>query len=277
MPLHPTAVIDSTAQLHYNVDIGPHCVIGANCVVGEGTVMMAGAVLCANSTLGKGNTLYHHALVGGDPQFLGFDPKTKSGTLVGDGNHFREFSQVHRGLKDGTNTVIGDGNFIMATAHVAHDCKLGNNNVLANYAGLAGHVEVGDKVFISTLVGVHQFCRIGSYAMLGGRTGVTKDVPPYSMMKHYGEVVGLNLVGLRRAGIPAETRRALQNAYRALFRSGRPLSKSIAIVVDEWAGRPMPTELTHFLEFCGAKSKRGMSRGPRGKSSTTEAGDDGDE
>lgn len=224
---------------------------------------MQGAVICANTIAGAKNTFYHHSLVGGDPQFLGFDPATKSGTVIGDENHFREFCQIHRGLKDGTNTIIGNKNFFMATSHVAHDCHIGDMNVLANYAGLAGHVTVEDRCFISTLVGVHQFCRIGTLAMIGGRTGLSKDVPPYMMMKHYGEVVGLNVVGLRRAGVTAPDRAALKSAYKELFRSGRPLSVSIQAVRDQWGGQTMGKELAHLLDFCAVKSKRGMSRGPR--------------
>jgi UDP-N-acetylglucosamine acyltransferase len=201
--------------------------------------------------------------VGHDPQFLGFDPRTKSGTIIGDENHFREFCQIHRGLKDGTNTVVGNRNFFMATSHVAHDCLIGNDNVLANYAGLAGHVVVGDRCFISTLVGVHQFCRIGSLAMIGGRTGIPKDVPPYMMMKHYGEVVGINVVGLRRAGVPLASRTALKHAYKRLFRTGMGLTEAIVAVRTEWAGKEMPAELQHLLEFCEVKSKRGLSHGPR--------------
>lgn len=263
MPIHPTAIIDPTADIDASCDIGPYCRIEQNVKLGPGNKVMQGAVICRNTTAGEGNVFHYNSLVGGDPQFLGFDPETPSGTIIGNGNHFREFSQIHRGLKEGTNTVIGDGNFFMATSHVAHDCLIGNHNVMANYSGLAGHVTVGDRCFISTLVGVHQFCRVGSFAMLGGGAGVTKDVPPYVLMKHYGLVMGINIVGLRRAGVSGETRRALQSAYRDLFRSSHSLPRAIEIVRGKWEGREMPPELTNFLDFCGEKSKRGISRGPR--------------
>jgi UDP-N-acetylglucosamine acyltransferase len=280
MAIHPTAIVDSSAEIDPSAEIGPYSRVEANCRIGPGCVLMQGAVVCVNTVMGEGNILHYHAVIGDEPQFLGFDPKIKSGTLIGNRNVFREGCQIHRGLKDGTNTVIGDGNFFMATSHVAHDCHLGNNNVIANYAGLAGHVEVGDKCFISTLVGVHQFCRIGSFAMIGGRTGISKDVPPYVTMKHYGLVVGLNVVGLRRAGVKAETRTALKEAYKELFRSGRPLPASIDKVRTDWSGREMPAELAHFLDFCATKSKRGISKGPRagfGAFATEEGGEDDDE
>ncbi|MBI1290976.1 acyl-ACP--UDP-N-acetylglucosamine O-acyltransferase [bacterium] len=263
MAIHPSAIIHPTATVDPTNEIGPAVQIGENCVLGPGNTLMQGAILGPNTVVGRGNVFHFYSVVGHDPQFLGFNPATKSGTVIGDENHFREFSQIHRGLKDGTNTVVGSRNFFMATSHVAHDCLIGNDNVLANYAGLAGHVSMGDRCFISTLVGVHQFCRIGSLAMIGGRTGIPKDVPPYMMMKHYGEVVGINTVGLRRAGVTAEARAALKNAYKKLFRTGMSLTEAVAAVRGEWAGREMPAELLHLLEFCTTKSKRGMSHGPR--------------
>ena len=263
MSIHPTAIIDPTAQVHPNNDIGPNVRIGPGSVIGEGNIFMQGAVLGPNTRVGKGNTFHYYCVVGHDPQYLGFDPATKSGTIIGDGNHFREFSQVHRGLKDGTNTILGNANFIMTTAHIAHDCILGNNNVLVNYSGISGHVELGDRCFLSGQVAVHQFCRIGTLAMIGGRTGISKDVPPYMIMKHYGVVVGINSVGLRRAGVSSETRLALKRAYKQIFRSGSPVSKSIEIIRAEWEGKTIPAEVAHLLEFCSTKSKRGLSRGPR--------------
>lgn len=273
MSIHPTAIIDPSAEIDVSCEIGPHARIEANVHLGPNNRIMQGAVICRNTIAGEGNVFHYHSLVGGDPQFLGFDPETPSGTIIGNGNHFREFCQIHRGLKEGTNTVIGNENFFMATSHVAHDCAVGNNNVIANYAGLAGHVTVADRCFISTLVGVHQYCRIGSHAMIGGRTGIAKDVPPYVTAKHYGEIVGLNTVGLRRAGFSGETRRALHRAYRELFRAGHPLPRGIEIVRGEWEGREMPPELAHFLDFCAAKSKRGISHGPRRVAQMTSGGE----
>jgi UDP-N-acetylglucosamine acyltransferase len=275
MPIHPTAIVDPTAVVDPTCDIGPYARIEANVVLGPGNVVMQGAVICRNTVVGEANVFHYNCLIGGDPQFLGFDPRTNSGTRIGSNNHFRELCQVHRGLKDGQHTVIGDGNFLMATAHVAHDCVLGNHNVIANNSGLAGHVTVGDRCFISTLVGVHQFCRIGSYAMIGAISGVPKDVPPFVTVRQIGVIVGLNVVGLRRAGISADTRMALRRAYKELFRSGRALPRSIAAVRASYGESPMPAEVAQFLDFCATPSKRGLCRGPRQRDAVAE--EDGDE
>ncbi len=263
MGIHPTAIVDPSAELHPDVEVGPYCRIGAGCMLEEGNVLMQGAVLGPNTQAGRGNVFHHYSLVGGDPQYLGFDPATRSGTIIGEGNHFREYSQVHRGLKDGGNTVLGDRNFIMATAHIAHDCVFGDENVMANYSGVAGHVVVGRGCFISGHVGVHQFCRIGDLAMVGGSGKVPKDVPPFMILKHYGLIVGVNVVGLRRAGVGPETRLALKDAYREIFRSGKSLPSALETIRREWHGRTMPAELHQLISFCDTPSKRGLSHGPR--------------
>jgi len=273
MPIHATAFVDPTAVLDSSVEVGPYCRVGPHCVLGEGNVLMQGAILGPRTVAGKGNVFHYNSIVGHDPQFLGFDPETKSGTVIGDGNHFREFSTVHRGLKDGTNTVLGNQNYIMTTAHLAHDCTLGNNNVLVSFAGISGHVTMEDRCFISGHVAIHQFCRVGTLAMIGGRSGIPRDVPPYMMTKHYGEVVGLNVVGLRRAGVGAPTRMALMRCYKTLFRSGLALSTAVAAMREEFGADAAP-EVAHLLDFCSVKSKRGMSRGPR--KGTTAANEDDD-
>lgn len=276
MPIHPTAFVDPTAQVPHNNDVGPYTRIGPGCVLGEGNVLMDGAVLGANTHVGNGNTFHYRCVVGHDPQYLGFNPATKSGTRIGDNNHFRELCTVHRALKDDTFTIIGNGNFIMAYAHVAHDCVLGNNVVMVNYSGISGHVEVGDRAFLSGHTAVHQFCRIGTLAMVGGAAAVSKDIPPFTTVKGAGNIIGLNVVGLRRAGVGAETRMALNRAYKTLFRSGSPISKSLASLRAEWDGREMPPELATLLDFCAAPSKRGLHTGPRRSTSTAsnEATDD---
>ena len=275
MTIHPTAFVHPSAQLHENIEVGPHAHISEGCVLGEGNVLMQGAILGPNTHVGTGNIFHFHTVIGHDPQFVGFDPKTKSGTRIGNNNQFREFSQVHRGLKDGLFTRIGNNNYIMTTSHVAHDCVLGDHNIIVNYSGISGHVEMEDRCFISGHVGVHQFCRIGTLSMIGGRTGISKDVPPYMIVKHYGMVLGINSVGLRRAGVSLEARMALKSAYKTLFRSGLALSRAIDVAREEWQGREMPKEVAHLLDFCAAKSRRGISRGPRNDSDIP--ADDGDE
>ncbi|MDK2973142.1 MAG: UDP-N-acetylglucosamine acyltransferase [Candidatus Sumerlaeota bacterium] len=261
MAIHPSAVIDPTAQIADDVEIGPNVVVGPNVKIGSQCVLMAGAVVCANTTMGAGNRVHFNAVLGGDPQYLGFDPKTASGLVIGDNNEFRELCTVHRGLKDGTNTVIGNNCFLMATAHVAHDCTLGNNIVLANGSMLAGHVSVGDRAFVSGLCAVHQFCRIGRLAMVGGMSGVSKDVPPFLTTRgDFAFLVGVNVVGLRRAGVGPESRMAIKNAFKNLFRSGHPLNRAITDLREAWqeSQSPIPGELSELLDFCATPSKRGI-------------------
>ncbi len=272
MPVHTTAMVHPTAHLAESVKIGPYAHVGAFTRLGEGCIVREHAWVGERIDAGPGNVFHPYSMVGGDPQFLGFDPRTKSGIRIGEKNEFREFSTIHRGLKDDSFTTIGNENYFMAYSHVAHDCLLGDHIVMVNYAALSGHTSLEDRVFFSGHSSTHQFCRIGKLAMIGGMSGVVKDVPPFMTLKHYGVVVGLNLVGLRRAGVPAPTRTALKHAYKELFRSGRPVSRSIARLREEWQGRDMPEELAHLLDFCSAPSKRGLSRGPTAASANAVRG-----
>jgi UDP-N-acetylglucosamine acyltransferase len=219
-----------------------------------------GSFVAANVVMGSNNTIGPYAVVGGDPQFLGFDKSLRSGVRIGSGNFFREYSTVHRSVYANADTIIGDNNYLMVSTHVAHDCVLGNNIVMVNFSGIAGHVVVEDRVFISSHVGVQQFCRIGRVAMVGGATGINRDVPPYTTIKgNFGFIAGLNIVGMRRAGVDAAARSALRKAYKTVFRSGLSLKSGIAGVRSQWAGADhVPEELMGFLAFLEAPSKRGF-------------------
>lgn len=263
MAINPTAIIHPTAELADSVEVGPYAHIGPHTKLGENCVVMQGAFIGPRVVAGKENVFHPYCMVGQDPQFLGFNPETNSGTIVGDGNHFREFCTIHRGLKEGQNTLLGDANYFMAYSHVAHDCIVGSHVVMVNYAAISGHTELEDRVFFSGHSSTHQFCRVGTLAMVGGHTAVPKDVPPYMTIKLYGVLVGLNTVGLRRAGVGPETRVALKHAYKELFRSGRPVSRSIELLRGEWDGKEMPPEMKKLLDFCAVRGKRGLSHGPR--------------
>jgi UDP-N-acetylglucosamine acyltransferase len=277
MPIHPSAIIDPSAEIDESCDIGPFSKIGKNCKLGANNQVLQGAQLGENTIVGEENIFHPYSMVGQDPQYLGFDPSTNSGTIIGNKNQFREFCTVHRGAKSGESTVFGNENFLMSYTHVAHDCQFGDHIVMVNFSGLAGHIIVEDSVFISGYAAMHQFCRIGTLAMIGGYAKLPKDAPPYMTMKHYGVVIGVNAVGMRRAGIGPQARSAIKVAYKELFRSKRPLKDSIALLREEWAGKEMPEELNHLLTFCET-SKRGMSRGPRNnmEANSDEMGD-GDE
>lgn len=263
--IHPSSVVDPGAEIHDSVEIGPFCVIGKDVRIGAGTRLISHVTLCEHVRIGENNVIHMGAVIGHLPQYLGFNPETVTYTVLGNDNHIREYVTIHRSILAGGETRLGNGNFLMTMSHVAHDCALGNQVVIANSSALAGHVTVGDRAFISALTGAHQFTRIGTMAMVSGLTRVSKDAPPYMIYEGNSYVLGVNVVGLRRAGVPAPTRAALTRAYRVVFRSGLSVPNALQALRLEWDGREMPPELAHFIEFCSVKSKRGLARAPRGR------------
>jgi len=238
--------------------VGPYAEIGENCV------LMNGATVLAKAVIGPRTRLHAHAVIGDDPQFLGFDPKTDSRVCVGSDCEIREHATVHRGLKDGAETVVGNHVMIMNSGHVGHDCHIADHVVIAACTLVAGHVEVAERAFISGLVVIHQHCRIGKMAMLGGQCGVGQDVPPFMTVQGgsgLGHLAGLNTVGLRRGGVSVESRMALKAAFRILYRSQSSLKTGIARVRSTWEDRPIPDELQQLLDFVSIPSKRGHMGG----------------
>ncbi|OAI06588.1 acyl-ACP--UDP-N-acetylglucosamine O-acyltransferase [Methylomonas methanica] len=215
--IHPTAFIETGAMLGENVSVGPFAVIEAGAVIGANSQIGAHAVVHAHVKMGDGNVLHPHAVLGGLPQDLGFDAQTESWLEVGDNNVFREGFTAHRATIAGSATRIGSGCYFMNNSHVAHDCSVGDKTIFANNVAIGGHVEVGHNVFMGGAVVVHQFCRIGAYAIVQGTTGINMDVIPFMLIggrpaKHYR----LNIVGLRRAGIVGENYKVLSAAFRLL-------------------------------------------------------------
>ncbi len=261
--IHPTAIVDPSAELADDVEIGPYCMIGAKARIGAGSCIMSHAHIRPYSILGQRNQIHMGAIVGHDPQYVDFNPATVSHAILGDDNVIREYVTIHRGIKEGSETRLGNKNYLMAMSHVAHDCRLGDMVILANYVGLAGHVEIGDRAFISGFVGVHQFVRIGKVVIVSGMTRVKRDVPPFMICASASMVFGLNVVGLRRAGVSAQTRTELNRAYKKIFRSGLAIGQAVEAIEEEWKGKEMPPELRHMVDFCAVKSKRGLCSGPR--------------
>ncbi|MEI8573766.1 acyl-ACP--UDP-N-acetylglucosamine O-acyltransferase [Methylomonas sp. LW13] len=215
--IHPTAFIETGAMLGENVSVGPFAVIEAGAVIGSNSQIGAHAVVHAHVKMGDGNVLHPHAVLGGLPQDLGFDAQTESWLEIGDNNVFREGFTAHRATVAGSATRIGSGCYFMNNSHVAHDCAVGDKTIFANNVAIGGHVEVGHNVFMGGAVVVHQFCRIGAYAIVQGTTGINMDVIPFMLIggrpaKHYR----LNIVGLRRAGIVGENYKVLSAAFRLL-------------------------------------------------------------
>jgi len=256
--IHPTAIIDPMAEIGEEVEIGPYSVIERDVFIDEGTKIGPHVVIRHGTHIGKRCQISQFASIGEAPQFSGYKGE-KTLLQIGDRNIIREFVTLHRGtVKGGGKTVIGNENFIMAYSHVAHDCQIGNQVVMANGATLAGHILIEDFAIIGGLTAIHQFCRVGAYAIIGGISGVLMDIPPYTKAQgDRAKLFGLNTVGLKRANFSEETLRALKKAYRIIFRSGLTLEKAIKQVgEDEIAQTP---EVQHFLQFIQG-SKRGISR-----------------
>lgn len=261
--IHPTAVVDPDAELGAGVEIGPHAVIGAGVVIGDGTRIDAGAQLRGPATLGRDNHVYSGACLGFDPQDVKYGGEPTRLT-IGDRNRFRELSTIHRGTAQGSGvTTIGDDNLFMAYTHVAHDCHVGSRTVFANAGTLAGHVEVQDDATVGAFTSVHQFCRVGRHAYLGGYSVITRDPLPYVKTVGMKPVCyGVNRIGLERKGFSAETLKALEAAYRILVRGKHSVPKALELLrqLDE---RPEVQVLIDFVEG----SERGLIRDLPGRGS----------
>lgn len=241
MSIHPTAIVEPGAV------VGPDCVIHAH------------AIVTRHAVLGAGVVVHPYAVIGGDPQYLRFDPACASGVGIGAGTIVREHCTVNRSIYAGRSTTIGARCFLMANAHVGHDCVVADDVVLANNVMLAGHVTIGSHTFVGGGAGLHQFCRVGESVMIGGLMRLSQDVPPFVMAAERNEVVGLNLVGLKRRDLPRETLAELKLAFRLVYRQGGNLREAArgALARGEFAS----AEARRFLEFFGG-GRRGFA-GPR--------------
>ena len=255
MTIHPTAVVDSKAEIESEVEIGPYVVIDGPVKIKRGTRVMAHACLTGSTEIGADNQIHPGAVLGDAPQDKGYKGE-ETYLKIGDQNIFREYVQVHRGTAAGSSTTIGSHNFLMATSHVGHNCQLGDQIVLANGALLGGYVEVGNGVFISGNCVVHQFVRIGDYALMRGLSGTSRDVPPYAIIDWQHTVRGVNVVGLKRAGFDEKRIRQIKEAFRVLFRKGRNLSLAIKEIKEGRANQ----DVLALLEFIKS-SKRGVCCG----------------
>jgi UDP-N-acetylglucosamine acyltransferase len=254
--IHPTAIIDPAAKLGRGNHVGAFAIIEADVALGDNNHVAAHAVLKRGTRMGNANQIYEHAVIGGVPQDLKFtDHSVLTHVQLGNHNVLREYVTINRASKAGAATVLGDGNFMMVNSHIGHDCKLGNNNTIVVSAGLAGHVTVEDKVFISGGVMIHQFCHIGSYAMLGGNAKITQDCLPYMITDgNPATVRGLNLVGLKRGGFSSEDIRILKEAFRILFLREKDLESNLQALEH----MPHP-QITHLLAFI-RRAKRSFHR-----------------
>jgi UDP-N-acetylglucosamine acyltransferase len=251
--IHPSSVIEPGARLADGVEVGPFCVVGANVSLGEGVRLLSHVSIAGHTTIGGGTVVYPGAALGHPPQDKKFKGEPTR-LIVGANNQIREHVTMHLGTVSGRGeTVVGSGGFFMAGAHIGHDCIVGDNVVFANNATLGGMVVVEDGVIMGGLSAVHQLGRIGKFAFIGGGAPVTGDVIPFGMVDNHGGLHGLNLVGLKRRGVPRETINQLRAAYRHLFEGEGVFDAR----VDELAARSdLPAEIRMILDFIHAGQKR---------------------
>jgi len=270
--IHPQAAVDPGAVLAEGVAVGPFAVIGPEVEIGAGTVVGAGAQIYGPTRIGRENRISPQAAIGFDPQDLKFQGERVS-LEIGDRNQFREFCTIHRGTaKGGGITRIGSDNLFMAYSHVAHDCQVGSRTIFANNATLAGHVEVHDDASISAFSAVHQFCRVGRHAYVGGFSVVVMDALPFA--KTVGQkpaFFGINRIGMSRKGVSAETIRHLDRALRLLVRSGLNTAQALEAIRRELAGDPEVDYLIAFVESARRGLHKSTGRGGRGGVGAPEA------
>ena len=251
----PTARVSPGAQIGPGVDIGEFCVIEQDVAIGAGTRLEPYVLVKRWTTLGAENRVSAGTVLGTDPLDKAFSGQ-RSYLRIGDRNTIREHYTISRGTEPESVTQIADDNYIMTSGHIAHDCKIGSGTVICSCALVAGYVEVEDEAFLSGGVAIHQYSRIGRLAMIGGNTRVNQDVPPYFLYTEFNVAPrGLNLVGLRRAGLGADQIRALKRAYQLLYRSKLPLDQALAAIEHE-----VPTEHTRHLVTFIRRSQRGICR-----------------
>ncbi|MGH7407316.1 MAG: acyl-ACP--UDP-N-acetylglucosamine O-acyltransferase [Candidatus Methylomirabilales bacterium] len=257
MSIHPSAIVAPTARLGAGVTIGPYSTIGDQVTLGDGTTVGAHVVIEAGVEVGRNCRIFSHAVLGSEPQDLKFRGE-KSLLIVGDGTIIREFATLNRATSGGGGkTVVGRGCLIMAYAHVAHDCHLGDGVILANAATLGGHIVIEEHAIVGGLTGVHQFCRIGAHAIIGGCSGIILDIPPFVKAQgNLARLFGLNTVGLKRRNFPPEAIRHLKQAYRLLFLSGLNTSQALERITAEL---PACAEIQHLVHFIKT-SERGITR-----------------
>src|SRR5438045_5402569 len=256
MPVHATAIVDPEAIVADDGEIGPYCIVGAGVKIAPRTRLMANVYLEGPASIGEDNVFYPYSTVGVAPQDLKYKGEV-SETSIGSRNRIREFVTIHRGTEGGGMvTRIGDDNLLMAYVHIAHDAQVGSGVIMGNGATLAGHVPVGDNAVIEAFSGVHQFCRIGRYAFVGGYSVITQDVLPFSstVSERQTRVFGANRVGLERRGFLTGAIEQLQTTFRVLTRSGLNTSQALERIRAEVPSSPELEELIEFIQ----SGKRGF-------------------
>ncbi|MDN5354182.1 MAG: UDP-N-acetylglucosamine acyltransferase [Candidatus Cloacimonadota bacterium] len=254
--IHPTALVDKNAKIGKDVFIGPNCYIGSNVSLGDGCYLQSNVFMEGHTSIGKNNRFFHSAVIGTIPQDLKYknDP-TK--LIIGDNNTFREFATVNISATMDEPTRIGSNCLLMAYSHVAHNCQLADNIIIANSVQLAGHIHIHNNVTIGGMTALHQFVKIGQYAFVGGKSGIKKDVPPYTRGSGFPyRLAGLNTIGLQRKGFPKEVISALKSIYKLFYKSNLNRTQALHIAKKQ----NLTKEQKIFVDFVDL-SERGIARG----------------
>ena len=255
--IHPTAIVDSGAEIDETVEVGPYALIRENVSIGANCVVGPHVTIDPYVEIAPGCQIFQYASIGAVPQAVKFKGE-KSYLKIGRNTIIREFATLNRGTAFGGGvTEVGEDNFLMAYTHIAHDCKTGRGVILANNATLAGHITIGDYVIVGGLVAIHQFVRIGDYGYIGGKSAVVKDIPPYVIAAgDRATLHGLNKVGLKRHGFSENTLSSLKKAYRIIFRIGLTVNEAVERVMAEVENTPEVVNLVHFIK----STQRGITR-----------------
>tara|TARA_Y100000389_G_scaffold140377_1_gene138181 strand:- start:9109 stop:9891 length:783 start_codon:yes stop_codon:yes gene_type:complete len=255
--IHPTAIVDSKAQIGNNVEIGPFSIIGPKVKIGDDSIIKANVIITGNTKIGDNNKIFPFVVVGEEPQDLKYSGED-SKIIIGNNNKIREYVTIHPGTKDDNMlTQIGSNCLFMISSHIAHDCMIGDNVIMANNATLAGHVHVGDNAVIGGLSAIHQFVKIGRFAMIGGMSGVENNVLPFTtVMGERAKLAGLNLIGLKRGKIDRESINAIRKFYKDLF-SDDNFNDNLENLSDAQKSQSLISEM---LSFISNKGKRGICK-----------------
>jgi UDP-N-acetylglucosamine acyltransferase len=253
-------VIDPGARIADGVEIGPYCVVGSEADIGQDTRLQAHVIVAGVVRLGARNTIGYGAVIGAEPQDLAFDPKRKSWVEIGDDNVIREYCSIHRGTVDGSATRVGNNNFLMVGVHLGHNCVIGNSVIIANNCLLGGYVTVDDGAFLGGGCVFHQFMHIGRLTIAQGLSAFGKDIPPFVIAAERNMVFGLNVIGLRRAGISARDRDEIKAAFRLVYSSGMNVGQAL----DKGQKMNFGPLAREFIDFVASAKKRGICPYKRG-------------
>lgn len=255
--IHPTAIVHKAAVIGAGVVIGPYSIIGPDVEIGDGCMISAHVVIDGHTVMGKGNRIFNGASIGLEPQDMKYRGE-KSSVLIGDCNTIREYVTINRGTEGGGGvTLLGSGSLVMAYTHIAHDCTVGNNVIIANSTNMAGHVVIEDYAVLSGATGIVQYVKIGSMAMTGGVSKISKDLPPYFIADgNPARIRGVNTVGLRRNGAGEEAISALEKAFKLLYHSRLTVKQALQEIEEKYGQHDEILKLIAFIN----KSSRGIVR-----------------